>query len=200
MRRLWPQLKARLRPPRIDTAAALRLFIEQRASLIAQKCPIDYVRGKTGLASHALFTEKPFLAALDICRWETFAAVLGDLLILAGGHLRPQEPEARLQEALVRTYQTILESQPAPRHRSEGWGDLPETFAQRLRHVAWPPRTLDLADHSAKRLYDTLPIHISMRKLDEEVVYGAVRFRMVAVGQEMERRFAAPELARELLA
>ena len=199
MRRLWLQLKARLRPAPIDTAAALRAFIEERAALIAQKCATDYVRGKTGLASHALFTEKPFLSAFDVCRWETFAVVLGDLLILAGGHLRPQAADARLQEALIGMYTAILESMPAPRHRAEGWGDLPEVFAQRIKHLAWPPRTLDLADHSAKRLFETLPIHISMRKLDEEVVYGAVRFRMIAVSQDLERRLCAADVARQLL-
>jgi hypothetical protein len=31
-------------------------------------------------------------------------------------------------------------------------------------------------------------------------VYGAVRFRMIAVSQEMERRLAAADLARGLLA
>lgn len=201
MRRLWPQLKARLRPARIDTAAALRRFIEERAALIAQKCAIDYCRGKTGLASYALFTEKPFIEALDVCRWETFAVVLGDLLILAGGHLRPHaaSAEARLPDVLQGMYRAILEAQPAPGHRAEGWSDLVTAFDERLRQVAWPPRTMDLADHSAKRLFDTLPIHISMRKLDREVVYGAVRFRMIAVGQEMERRFAGADLARELL-
>ena len=202
MRRLWSQLKARLRPARIDTAAALRVFIEERAALIAQKCAVDYVRGKTGLVSHALFTEKTFLTALDICRWETFAVVLGDLLILAGGHLRAQAGAGatRLPDALLALYKATLESLPVPQHRPEDWSDLPDAFGLRLQHVAWPPRTLDLADHSAKRLFDTLPIHISMRKLDKEVVYGAVRFRMIAVSQEMERRFAAAELARELLA
>jgi len=200
MRRLWPQLKARLRPAPIDTAAALRVFIEERAALIAQKCAVDYVRGKTGLASYALFTEKPFLTALDVCRWETFVVVLGDLLILAGGYLKPQDTEERLQPALVRLYKAILESLPAPQHRADGWSDLPEAFAQRLKHIAWPLRTLALADHSAKRLFDTLPIHARYRELDEEVVYGAVRFRMIAVSQEMERRFAAANLARELLA
>jgi hypothetical protein len=39
-----------------------------------------------------------------------------------------------------------------------------------------------------------------MRALDKEVVYGAVRFRMIAVSQEMQRRIAAPDLARQLLA
>ena len=37
-----------------------------------------------------------------------------------------------------------------------------------------------------------------MRKLDQEVVYGAVRFRMVAVNQELQRRVSA-SLAGQLI-
>src|SRR5438445_10936917 len=95
--RLWRRLEARLRPGPIATTDALKAFLEERASLIAQKCAIDYCRGKTGLASFALFTEKPFLEALDVCRWETLAIALGDLLIIAEGHPPPHatvEPHA----------------------------------------------------------------------------------------------------------
>jgi hypothetical protein len=75
-------------------------------------------------------------------------------------------------------------------------------FALRLKEASCrePRQALDVADHSAKRLFDTLPIHISMRALDEEVVYGAVRFRMIAVSQEMQRRVVAADLVRQFLA
>jgi len=39
-----------------------------------------------------------------------------------------------------------------------------------------------------------------MRDLDEEVVYGSVRFRMIAVSQEMQRRMQAADLAGQLVA
>ena len=202
---LWHRLLARLRPAPIATAAALRTFLDERAALIAQKCAIDYCRGKTGLASYALFTEKPFLDALDVCRWETFAAVLGDLIIVTEGYLRPHVAagqHARLCAALIDLHSSVLTTLPALAHRPQGWGDALEAFAPRLRTAGLgPPRqALDVADHSAKRLFDTLPIHARMRAPDEEVVYGAVRFRMIAVSQEMQRRIAAPELVRRLLA
>ena len=196
----------RLRPARIGTADALGTFLQERASLIAQKCAIDYCRGKTGLASYALFTEKPFLDALDVCRWETFAVVLGDLMILAETALRPHVEAAereRLCAALVTLHARILASMPPPAHRAElGWADAAAAFALRLKAAGEgaPRQALDVADHSAKRLFDTLPIHSSYRELDEEVVYGAVRFRMIAVNQELQRRIAATELAGELLA
>jgi hypothetical protein len=203
--RLWRRLRERLRPEPIATADALKTFLEERAALIAQKCAIDYCRGKTGLASFALFTEKPFLEALDVCRWETFVAALGDLVIVTEGYLRPHvtaEQHARLHGALLAMYSAVLARLPAPAHRPDGWGDAIAAFTLRLKAVGLgePKRALDVADHSAKRLFDTLPIHASMRALDEEVVYGAVRFRMIAVSQEMQRRLRAPDLVGRLLA
>ena len=205
MGRLWGRLKARLRPAPIVTAEALRTFLAERAALIAQKCAIDYCRGKTGLASYALFTEKPFLEALDRCRWDTFAVVLGDLIIVAEGKLRAHVApgqRARLREALADLYPVILESVPPPAHRAGGWSEAIASFAPRFSEASLgePRQALDVADHSARCLFDTLPIHSSYRELDEEVVFGAVRFRMIAVSQEMERRLRAPELAAQLVA
>ena len=202
---LWTRLRERLRPAPIATAGALRTFVQERASFLAQKCAIDYCRGKTGLMSYALFTEKRFLDALDVCRWETFVAALGDLLILTEAMLRPQVPaeqRERLCDALAAVHAAVLAALPAPGHRSAGWIDDTEAFAVRLKRasLAEPRATLLIADYSARRLFDTLPIHSTMRALDEEVVFGAVRFRMISVRQEMERRLRAADLASELLA
>jgi hypothetical protein len=200
---LWRRLAGYFATPPIAGADAFRAFVAERAALIAQKCAIDYCRGKTGLASHALFTEKPFLDALDVCRWETFAAALEDLLLLAEVQLRPHVVEARrarLCEALLGLHATVLGAHPPPAHRPDGWADAAQRFAARLRSSSTAqPHVLELADHSAKRLFDTLPIHISMRELDKEVVYGAVRFRMIAVSQEMQRRLRPRELAAGLI-
>jgi hypothetical protein len=203
--RLWRSLRARFAPPPIDSIGGLETFLEERAALIAQKCAIDYCRGKTGLASYALFTEEPFLRALDVCRWETFVAVLGDLIVIAEGRLReglaaPQQ--ARLRDALASLYSAVLGRMPLPVHRPQGWADAIASFSLRMEETRStpPPLALDVADHSAKQLFDTLPIHSSMRALDKEVVYGAVRFRMIAVSQEMHRRLVAANVVEQLLA
>ena len=203
-RRLWRSLRARFAPPPIDSIEGLETFLEERAALIAQKCAIDYCRGKTGLASYALFTEAPFLKALDVCRWETFAAVLGDLIIITEGNLRQTaspSQRAQLRDRLATLYATVLGRMPAPEHRPQGWADAVASFAKRMEKTgsAAAALTRDVADHSAKRLFDTLPIHSSMRALDEEVVYGAVRFRMTAVSQEMQRRLIAAKLVEQLI-
>jgi hypothetical protein len=203
--RLLSRLRESLRPAPIATGAALQDFLQERALFIAQKCAIDYCRGKTGLASYALFSEKRFLEALDVCRWESFEAVLGDLVILAEAHLRPHagvERQAQLCGALLQLHRQVLAASAAPAHRPQGWDDALPRFASRFGAACerQPAKALDVADHSAQRLFDTLPIHASMRALDEEVVFGAVRFRMIAVNQELQRRAAASELVRELTA
>jgi hypothetical protein len=203
--RLLSRLRESMRPAPIATRAALQEFLEQRSLLIAQKCAIDYCRGKTGLASYALFTEKPFLDALDVCRWESFEAVLGDLVIVAEGHLRPHTaPELRAQlcGALERLHSGILAHAAVPVHRPQGWSDTLAQFAARLRTATQgePRHAVQIADHSARRLFETLPIHGSMTAQDEEVIYGAVRFRMIAVSQELQRRLAAPATVQDLLA
>ena len=202
--RLWLYLKSRLKPVPIATPAGLTAFLEERAALIAQKCAVDYVRGKTGLASYALFEEKTFLDALAVCRWETFVVVLGDLVLVAEGHLRPHVgagEKARLCDSLIALYSATVAAFPPPAHRAGGWDDVVGAFTLRMQAASGsdPKQALDVADHSARRLFETLPIHISMRDMDEEVVYGAVRFRMVAVSQEMQRRFKPAELAAGLL-
>jgi hypothetical protein len=130
--------------------------------------------------------------------------VLGDLMILTETALRPHvEPvrRERLCEVLVALHARILASMPMPPHRPQGWDDASGSFALRLKAASAdaPRQALDVADHSAKRLFDTLPIHSSYRELDEEIVYGAVRFRMIAVNQELQRRLAPGALAAELL-
>ncbi len=197
----WGRIKDLWRPPALETAESLREFIATRAALVAQKSAVDYCRGKTGLFSHALFEEKEFQDALIVCRWESFAATLGDILILTEGFLRTagprikQDQRQRVDAALAGFYPAILASYPLPTHRTDkGWKDAEAEFAIRFAAAcaAPPGAPAQVALHSAARLFETLPIHTNMRQFDEEIVHGAVRFRMVAVHQDLGRR-ANPE-------
>jgi hypothetical protein len=171
---------------------------------------VDYCRGKTGSFSHALFEEKEFRDALAVCRWESFAATLADIIIMTEGFLRSEPPGSgggdtarRASEALAQFYPEILASYPVPTHRAaKGWADAEAEFAIRFAAArAAPPRPpVEVADHSARRLFETLPIHTHMRELDEEVVHGAVRFRLIAVHQELLRRARPHELIAALAA
>lgn len=193
MQKLWGDIKNWLRPPPITDFATLEKFIVERASYMAQKCAVNYCRGKTGQASHTLFKEKVFIDALTVCRWESFVAILGDLLIALENYLRPKLPadiRGAATQQIAAMFGRALDGLPLPDYRPEGWAKEREEFLQRFaKACAAPVRPVPLIfQNSAQRLFDTLPIHPRMRAHDTEAVFGAVRFHSVGVFDELTTR------------
>jgi hypothetical protein len=198
------KLKALLRAPPIVSTAELRDFIAGESAVIAQKTAMGYCTAKTGSFSYALFQERRFIDALAICRWEAFAAVLSDMLVIVETFLRPHAPEqgAVIGRALAGMYASILRSHPAPRHRPEGWSEAIAAFERRLAAAqAGPPvEPAAVATASGRRLYEVLPLHTNYRVDDEHVIVASVTFQMVGVWDTMRRRIDGPAVARELIA
>jgi hypothetical protein len=203
---IWQRLRDWMAPPPVATAAELELFLSQRAAYLAQKCVIDYCRGKAGMFHRALFEERRFQEALDVCRWESFAAALAAAIVLAERLLMPAAPAGapaqRMSERLRALYPAILGSYPLPAHRGgDSWqreiADFSLNAGARGTLYLSP---VELADKVARRMFDTLPIHSRMRQLDEEIVFGAVRFQMVGLSDLMRRRFDVDALVRDLAA
>ena len=198
------RLKALLRPPPIVSTAALRDFIAGESAVIAQKTAMGYCTAKTGSFSYALFQEKPFIDALAICRWEAFAAVLSDMLVIVETLLRahaPGEAGDAIGRALAGLYASILRSHPAPRHRPEGWSEEIAAFERRIAAAqAEPPvEPAAVATASGRRLYEVLPLHTNYRVDDEQVIIASVTFQMVGVWDMMRRRIDGPAVARDLV-
>jgi hypothetical protein len=198
----WQGLLRFGRKPALASAADLQGFISGEAALLAQKSAVEYCRAKTGLVSFALFEEPEFVKALAVCRWETFAEAAGDIAVMAEGLLRAPAGAAapRLRRRLEQLYAAILAAYPLPAHRADGWDDVVEGFRRKLAAAAVaPPRhSAAIAMATARRLFATLPINPEWRQWDEELVHGAVCFRMVSVHQDLEKRIDSAALARDL--
>jgi hypothetical protein len=193
-------LKEMIRPPRLADRAAFGAFVAGESALIAQKTAVSYCRAKTLTFSHALFAEQAFQDALAICRFEAFAAVLADLLLLTAGLLRPHAEPARIDGALRALYGEILRGERQPAHRQDGWADAEAAFAARLAALddAAPRDPASIARASAARLYEVLPIHTNHRHLDEDVITASVTFQMVGLWEKLLRALDAPAVARDL--
>ena len=170
---------------------------------MAQKCAVGYCWAKAGLNAQKLFSEPAFQSALNECRWESFAAVASDAVLIVEGRLRPlaSQPQA-LAAGCARVHAAVLHRHSAPARLARGWAEEIEQFEARLARaqLSPPPPVAELAKTSARRLYESLPLHHELRRHDAEVVSNAVRFAMVAFSAKLDERLDAEATARELQA
>jgi len=195
-------------PRKIRDGAALEQYLSERGAYIAQASTYSYCRARTGFMGPKLFHEQPFLASLEITRWEALHAVLADLFVICEGVLRPlaiqtgdgQGPAA-LREALLARYRGALNAHgPAP-HHPEGWEFAVEALGQRLRQMQLAaPRSPDLVGAaSGKVIFDHLPFHEDMLRFDEEMVVNSVRFRILRFWEDLHRRLDGAAVTADLL-
>jgi hypothetical protein len=185
----------------VRTTEQLEEFLSRHAAFIAQKCADDYCRNKVGLSHYALGEEKTYRAALAVCRWEGYAAVLAGLAAVTQRFmLEAGFDEKRLEAALVALCGRVLAQHPAPAHGREGWDQLIAELPARLRSArAHPPPSFEeIAASAGRRLFEVLPIHHSYREFDEPVVIGAVHFNFVGFSDRFRRDVDAAAVGRDL--
>ncbi len=192
------------RRARIETAEAFRGLLAAQGAFVAQRTAIEYCRVRAGLDWDKLFLEPPFRAAVEVCRWEAYAAVLGDLAVVAEGILRPHAEDGlpRLADALTDAVAWSLARYPVPEHRMpDGWGA--ETAALRRRlaaaQIAAPEPVHRIGTAAGDRIFEVLPIHPRLRGHDRELVRNAVRFALCRSYEEMIGQLVPAAVAADLL-
>jgi hypothetical protein len=188
---------------KVSSCAALRGFVKQHAAFIAQKSAVDYCRAKTGVFHYQLFQERDFIDALARCRWEGFGAALADILIMTEAYMRPYADGASvlIAERLAGFYPELLASEPMPAHRT-GWEPDIEAFRARMAAARERPTqpVKDIATHTARVVFNALPIHTRYRNADEGMVFNSIRFAMVSLWERMHREIDGAAVARDLAA
>ncbi len=193
----------RWRRPAITTGEALGAFLDQNASLISQKTIIGYCNVKTMLPLPELTKEQRFVDALEISRWEAYAAALADLFVVAEGRLRNAGvgPQYDLVARLADLHDAVLSRYPAPAHKSEGWAGEAAALRQRLTtaQLAPPMAMADIALICAERIFSTLPIHERLREPDKPAVVANVQFMMVGMAHRFDTEIDSAAVTADLL-
>jgi hypothetical protein len=191
------------RPRRSADPSELGRFLHAQAAYVAQKTVIDYCRVKTGRRERLYFSDPDFQAALLHCRWQVFFASVSDLAAVFEAHLRPHAEggEERLARALARLHDAALTDEAPPAAEAQGAHERAEAWP---RHIAELQRGPALSAHrlpllAEPVLFATLPIHADQRVGEAVAIRGALRFHIVSTQQELERRFDAPILARNVM-
>ena len=128
--------RLRERRTRIVDGAGLADFLAAQAAFVSQRATLDYCRARAGVAWPQLFRASEFGQALELCRLEAYAAVLGDVGEVALIFLRQSggTDDARLADAVADGLGRALRRQGMPPQRSS-WDDVLDAHAARLRRA-----------------------------------------------------------------
>lgn len=182
----------RLRPnrrPRVTTLGGLARHVADHAAFVSQKATWDYVRARAGVAWEKLFALPEFRDALEYCRWEAYAATLTDVAEVTQVLLRRAgAPEPPLPELLARIVEVGLLRHPLPSYRS-GWEDVTEGLRARYERANLaPPKPVRLIGaHSAQRVFEVMPIHEDLKRVDRDFIANNIRFLLVRYYEDSEK-------------
>jgi hypothetical protein len=184
------------------SAETLARFLSENASLVAQKSMIGYCNVRTSLPLHELMRDKPFADAFERGRWQAFVAVLEDMFTIAEGRLRAADrlgEDPGLVRALVERFDSALGDAGEAIDREERQAATERLRARLQTAQAAPPQSIgEIARVSAERVYDAMPLHDRFTRPDREPIVAGVRFLMVGLAEEFDRRLDAAAIVADL--
>lgn len=187
------------RKSRIATISDLVTAIGESAAYLSQGAGYSYIRARSGTMGPRLMQDAGFGAGMERCKWEGFAAMAGDLILIVETELRGYGPVSA--PTLKRLYREVLETQPLPAHRAEtGWADRIDHFDLRLdAHMGQAKRGLEeLCEYGAGEMLAYAPVEDAIREADREMVINNVKFRVIDHVDALRKRADWPALAAAL--
>ena len=192
---LWSSIRAYVgarrrahRAPIVDSAG-LRQFLDTRASFVAQMSLYGYLRARAGSRYPELFQDDPFVASINVAKWQLWLACLSDIAVYAGGYLARKAPaEApRIAPMMQRIVDEILDATGVPEEAGPDFVASAQQVRARLALIDWTSIADDASafTESPPALVRWAPIVDDLKKLDEPIVLNSVRFRW----QEVRRQF-----------
>lgn len=183
---------------RITTGEDLAGFLAAQAAFLSQKTTVEFCRARAGMLWSKLFLERAFVEAMERCRSEAFAAVLGDVaeacqvLLRRAGHEEVCGPGClgvAVRAALIR-------QEPPPGGWDEELLGLDARLARGL--MASPRPAHEIARTGAPRVFEALPIRGAVRRPDMELIENGLRFLLCRVYADMEAELDTDALAQAL--
>lgn len=200
---MFTKLFAPRRRAPLVSAEALTRFLSENAALVTQKAVIGYCYARTSLPISELMRDQPFVDAFERGRWLSYAAVLEDMFMIAEGRLRAAcgDRADQLDAALTARYGAALSEAGSAILDADTRRAAAERLLARLRaaQAAGPASIGDIAFVSGARVYEVMPLHERFRRLDRDSIIASVRFLMVGMASEFDRRIDAPRIVTDLL-
>lgn len=181
----------------ISDSQALGVFLETRASHVAQTSLYGYIRTRAGSRFPELFENDEFVTAINIAKWQLWISCLSDLTVYAGGLLSCQAEKeinnGTTATIIMETARVILERTKVPEDAGEEFPQSCAAYLSRLDAVQWE----DIGDNeeafteSPEALVYWAPIVDELKALDSEIVRNSVRFRWQEVRRDLRNMLDA---------
>jgi hypothetical protein len=199
----WDRLLFWRKPPIADPDA-LADFIDLQSAFLVQKGIHEYARARSGHYAKVLFGEDWFMEALERARWSAFPIGLAMVGEVAEGLLRPHSLSQEMQlERLGALVLSVLDRYPRPEVLDESeWSEARLELGQRMQLIGLrpPKRVIDIPEPYARKYWDLMPIHKSIRTPDFPTTRSYLKVVLCNIHDELAARMNAPALADKLTA
>ena len=173
----------------IADGAALRHFLDTRASHVAQTTLYGYLRTRAGTRHPVLFEDDAFVVSINHAKWQMWLACLSDLSVFAGGLLarRSRGGAAPAGAAVRGAVEEILARTGTPDDSGPLFDEGAQAVRERLNLCRWDTIGDDESAFTAspEALVRHAPIIPELMALDEEIVRNSVRFRWQEIRREL---------------
>ena len=191
------------RTPPIRELKQLADFIDEQAAFLTQKGIHDYSSARAGPHAKTLLNEPEFVKSFEQSRWRAFPLGLAMVGEMVEGVLRPHAgaDKRALFDEYIKLVLSIFDHYPVPDPiGKDAWRDARSELALRLDQISMHPakRVIDIPEQYAKRYFEMMPIHESMRSRDIGTTLGYLKLTLVNMYEELGKRMDAALLADEL--
>ena len=181
----------------VADVAALRRFLDSRASHVAQTTLYGYLRTRAGTRYPVLFENDAYVVSINHAKWQMWLACLSDLSVFAGLLLARRSPASDPEEAGAaarRAAEEILDCTGTPDDAGPLFVQGAEAVRDRLDRCDWatlaggeggPDGGEAVFTESPEALVRHAPIIAELMALDAEIVRNSVRFRWQEVRREL---------------
>ncbi|UCH53009.1 MAG: esterase [Pseudomonadota bacterium] len=198
---LWRGLRdyfgslGRRRDEPVNDLAALRHFLETRASYVAQTSLYGYLRTRAGMIYPQLFDNDEYVRSINIAKWHVWLACLSDLTVYAGGLLMqdPQGSASKVGTLMQVVLAEILNATGTPNDADQEFPLHAKRVQARVAGCDWVRVTDDETpfSESPTALIRWAPIVENLKELDEGIVRNSVRFRWQEIRRDLRRNLDA---------
>jgi len=191
------RLKGYFFPKKLCSLPQLVRFVSGEASYVAQRSTYEFSRNTLAWHGQHVLGDAKFNEVFAICRWESFASIAADMMLLTRAYLASDHS---LDPALLRVYAAVLGEYPNPAHRPDGWGDCRADLLARFGAGSneRPADIKAMGYRTGAFIHGKAPVRSKNLEEERAVLGAAVTFGLISFNDRLPQRLDCEALVHDL--